>query len=82
MNAAASAAVRGTSVSNGPTRSPISSLLTPLTVVRLITSRTPRIAAICRDSWSMVASVSRLNTSPKTPTTEASSLPKTALTVS
>jgi hypothetical protein len=33
--------VRGTSVSSGPTRNPISSLATPLTVVRLITSRTP-----------------------------------------
>ncbi len=50
LNAAASAAVRGSAGSNVPMRNPISSLATPLTVVRLMTSRTPRIAPIWRDS--------------------------------
>ena len=57
LSASASSTLRGSSRIRRPMRTPNSSVSTPLTVVRLTTSRTPSISASRRDRRSIVASV-------------------------
>ena len=78
--AAASSADSGSAHMSLPTRTPVSSISTPFTVVRLRTSCTPSMAASCVDSVSITARVPGAKTSrANTPTSVACSLPKALL---